>query len=486
MVTRRSGCQHSSSTYPGPVRPVAGQLQRLAVALTAALIVVAGGSASAEGAEPAPVLDLATPTVAQSGHATLAIDAHQPAYCVLRFSGPRRTAAGPFSVRSRYARIRWDWKVGSHARTGNWVATARCATAVSNIARAATLKQRYKVVATAGGRNPGLLPSDRRLFVARGSLRASTSRTAALGRPAKSLGVGTDVGLGSSGNPFACPSPSCVGWSYWPDRQSHPDGQCTYYAYDRRPDIWAAARTAGVATNHWNAYLWADNARAGGMRVGTTPAIGAIAVFPIGYGGSSVGHVAYVEAVNGDGSYVVSEHNWNHNWTTTTRRAAPYPGVQFIYGGSAADATPSTPLTPGTPSPNSGPSGPSNGSATPQRFRVSDFDGDGRSDIAWYEAATGNATILHGDANGYFSNLGARIVGFGKPDWAGVGDFDGDGRSDIAWYEAATGNATILHSDANGYFSNLGARIVGFGKPDWAGGTGSFSATNGSGATAGS
>ena len=68
-----------------------------------------------------------------------------------------------------------------------------------------------------------------------------------------------------------------------------------------------------------------------------------------------------------------------------------------------------------------------------------DFDGDGRSDVLWRNAATGENYV-------YFMN-GKTIAREGffdsVPDqsWkiVGVGDFNGDGRSDILWRNSSTG-----------------------------------------------
>jgi surface antigen len=68
---------------------------------------------------------------------------------------------------------------------------------------------------------------------------------------------------------------------------------CTDYVHSRRPDV-PIYGNAG--------YGWISSAQADGKATGTVPRPGAIAVMS--------GHVAYVESVNGDGSYVVSEMGW--------------------------------------------------------------------------------------------------------------------------------------------------------------------------------
>ena len=73
-----------------------------------------------------------------------------------------------------------------------------------------------------------------------------------------------------------------------------PWGQCTWYVSTRRNVPWSG-----------DAWSWYRNARAFGRPEGHTPVAGAIAVM----WGSWVGHVAYVERVNPDGSFVISEMN---------------------------------------------------------------------------------------------------------------------------------------------------------------------------------
>jgi hypothetical protein len=80
-----------------------------------------------------------------------------------------------------------------------------------------------------------------------------------------------------------------------PVKDNFPFGQCTYYVATRRNVTWS-----GNAVNWW----W--NAR-GKRPEGEVPVQGAIVVFNIGW----VGHVAYVEHVNLDGTFVVSEMNYH-------------------------------------------------------------------------------------------------------------------------------------------------------------------------------
>jgi LysM repeat protein len=74
-----------------------------------------------------------------------------------------------------------------------------------------------------------------------------------------------------------------------------PVGWCTYFVATKRNVTW-----------NGDAGYWYANASAQGYSVGSTPKVGSIMVT----WESWAGHVAYVEAVNPDGSWTVSEMNW--------------------------------------------------------------------------------------------------------------------------------------------------------------------------------
>jgi surface antigen len=73
-----------------------------------------------------------------------------------------------------------------------------------------------------------------------------------------------------------------------------PWGQCTYYVSTKRKVSW-----------NGDAWMWFRNARGAGRPEGRVPVAGAIVVM----WGSWVGHVAYVERVNPDSSFVITEMN---------------------------------------------------------------------------------------------------------------------------------------------------------------------------------
>lgn len=76
-------------------------------------------------------------------------------------------------------------------------------------------------------------------------------------------------------------------------------GQCVSWVVLKRPDLVARGVTG-------NANYWDDSARYAGVLVNNTPAPGAVFQTDSGW----VGHVGYVESVNGDGSINVSERNF--------------------------------------------------------------------------------------------------------------------------------------------------------------------------------
>ncbi len=90
---------------------------------------------------------------------------------------------------------------------------------------------------------------------------------------------------------------------------------CTDYVKSKRPDV-PIYGNAG--------YSWIGAAQADGKATGTAPRAGAVAVM--------AGHVAYVESVNANGSYVVSEMGWNYqagNYNVRTVQPGAFGG--FIY-----------------------------------------------------------------------------------------------------------------------------------------------------------
>lgn len=104
---------------------------------------------------------------------------------------------------------------------------------------------------------------------------------------------------------------------------TYPIGQCT----------WGVKELASWAGNNWgNAADWAASAAAAGFTVGTTPQVGAIAVWNDG----GYGHVAYVTDVQSANSIQVLESNYNGNMSIGNYRGYFDPTtaqetVSYIY-----------------------------------------------------------------------------------------------------------------------------------------------------------
>ena len=105
-------------------------------------------------------------------------------------------------------------------------------------------------------------------------------------------------------------------------------GYCTWYAWYRHQ--------GEPLLKLGNAGAWAANASRYGLHTGTTPVVGATAVFAPGVeGAGGAGHVAHVEAVLGSGWFIVSEMNFGWNGggfgRVDWRFVYVTSGVTFIY-----------------------------------------------------------------------------------------------------------------------------------------------------------
>ena len=110
-----------------------------------------------------------------------------------------------------------------------------------------------------------------------------------------------------------------VGGSLGPYTPHFPFGQCTYYLATKVQVPW-----------HGDAWTWYGSAQAAGWAVGTTPRVGSIMVT---WESRIFGHVSYVEAINPDGSWLVSEMNYV-GWGVIdqrTVRPGSVPLIGFIY-----------------------------------------------------------------------------------------------------------------------------------------------------------
>jgi surface antigen/LysM repeat protein len=98
-----------------------------------------------------------------------------------------------------------------------------------------------------------------------------------------------------------------------------PFGQCTWLVASKVPIPW-----------NGDAWTWYGSAQAAGWAVGSTPRVGAIMVT---WESRIFGHVSYVEAINADGSWIVSEMNYVGLGVIDQRmvRAGSVPLIGFVY-----------------------------------------------------------------------------------------------------------------------------------------------------------
>jgi len=128
--------------------------------------------------------------------------------------------------------------------------------------------------------------------------------------------------------------------------QSSPVGVLSPLGYDYRECVDFVAyrlnRDAGVTTGRWK-YTWANltplggdaldwklNWEAHGWQISHTPIAGSVAWWGAGSAGS-LGHVAYVQAVNANGTVALEEYNWDDNHTYSTRTIAASAVSDFLY-----------------------------------------------------------------------------------------------------------------------------------------------------------
>ncbi|HEX7963145.1 MAG TPA: FG-GAP-like repeat-containing protein [Candidatus Saccharimonadales bacterium] len=229
--------------------------------------------------------------------------------------------------------------------------------------------------------------------------------------------------------------------SFSPYRNGYEYRNCTDYVQWK-----VGTYGASVPGNLGNGGRWYDNSPAEKRTV--TPKAGEAAVVP-----GTLGHVAFVEAVNTDGTITVSEYNHNKDGTGDKRTGKPADMgfTEFIdFGVDSSKVQP-----PSSPAP-----------APRPPYKQADFTHDGKSDIAWFEKWKNTVSILRSDGNGFA--VQSWQTGIGGPDWAGVGDFDGNGFADVAWYEKWKNRITVMINHGNNTFS-LEDFMDGVGAPVWAG-----------------
>jgi surface antigen len=126
------------------------------------------------------------------------------------------------------------------------------------------------------------------------------------------------------------------------------NGQCTDWAARKRPDVLERIYTYAFAlsfklrhtviVDNWAAGRWTAHAIWAHIPTGHLPKRGALMVFQHGeYDGTVVAgtHIAYVEKVNRDGSFRISQMHsprlWHLTYQTFPASVARLQGISFIY-----------------------------------------------------------------------------------------------------------------------------------------------------------
>jgi surface antigen len=138
---------------------------------------------------------------------------------------------------------------------------------------------------------------------------------------ALSASYGEAIIGGGSAYPYG--NPPARGRIDTPDAYGYLIGECTSYVAWKRASI---GRPVPRAMG--NAKMWPGSARASGLAVDSYPRAGDVMVLPyVGY----YGHVAFVEAVYGNGTVLISEYNWTP-YSYSKRTVNPYNyGAVFIH-----------------------------------------------------------------------------------------------------------------------------------------------------------
>lgn len=232
-------------------------------------------------------------------------------------------------------RAGWRW-TSVTPRKGTWRLTVRCK---ADKTRTATRSLRVK------------------RGTARGTIGSPQSFRALFGSVVTKIAAKGTAGLGAGQNPFSF-------------------HQCTWWAFEKRPDVFETAVAAGAprggvrgyeqgeAVYVWDGSQWFTRAQAAGIPTGATPIAGALVSWA-GWRGVPWGHVAYVEQVESPTRILISECN-GLTLVCGSRWMNPqaYPGrlLGYVYGGPAgipgqatAPSTPGVRLTiTGTCTPSSG------------------------------------------------------------------------------------------------------------------------------------
>jgi hypothetical protein len=94
-----------------------------------------------------------------------------------------------------------------------------------------------------------------------------------------------------------------------------------------------------------------------------------------------------------------------------------------------------------------------------------DFNGDGKPDLLWYNATTGDVYVWF--MNGATLASGTYVYRGADPAWrlVGTGDFNRDGKPDVLWQHQTTGAVIVWYLDGTTLLDS--PYLYHGGLPDW-------------------
>ncbi len=109
----------------------------------------------------------------------------------------------------------------------------------------------------------------------------------------------------------------------------------------------------------------------------------------------------------------------------------------------------------------------SGGSPSDHWFTMADVNGDGKTDVVKYEAGNGYVSVWLSNGDGTFTAVtSGTYLGTGSSPsccWFTMADVDGDGKSDVAYYDPRSGYFSVFKSLGNGLFSISSSTYIGSG-----------------------
>jgi surface antigen len=287
------------------------------------------------------------------------------------------------------------------------------------------------------------------------------------------------------------------GNSYWGAYAGH---NCTNYVAYTLQTV-NGAPTPGYLLG--NGSDWDNTAGSHGVLVNGGPVRGSIAQWEVTTARPS-GHVAYVEAVNADGSITVSQDNWSagpFSWQNLLPGSANWPNhfIHFkdlpsaanptdIYAINRQDFGSSSTAVHAVNGSNWGQYLMNSGSALIQTnalwdFAVGDLNHDGRGDVWSFNRNPGGGNsvvhVLNGLNPMQYLQAGNIVLPGVSQDWSfALGDYNGDGTADIYAINRAPGTShtevRVINGANWGQYLQAGNIVLPATDANWAFGVGNF------------